>query len=80
MLIKCEVILNKKLGRGWKEEFVACFKSLLICVPGGNEGMSKDSQDGLSASQNRTRLLYKADVPINEMQLLVSPTGKSGGV
>jgi len=42
--------------------------------------MSKDSQDDLSASQNRTRLFYKADVPVNEMKLLVSPTDKSGGM
>jgi hypothetical protein len=68
VLIECEVILNKKLGRRWKEEFVACFKSLLISVPGGNERMSKDSQDGLSTAQNRTRLFYKADVPVNKMQ------------
>jgi hypothetical protein len=40
--------------------------------------MSKDSQDGLSASQKRTTLFYKADIPVSEMQLLVSPTGKSG--
>jgi hypothetical protein len=32
------VVLNNKLGRRWKEEFVACFKSLLISVAGGKEG------------------------------------------
>jgi len=37
-LIECEVILNNQFGRRWKEEFVACFKSLLISVPGGIEG------------------------------------------
>jgi hypothetical protein len=29
--------LNNKLGKRWKEEFKACFKSLLVSVPGGNE-------------------------------------------
>jgi len=42
--------------------------------------MSNGSQDDFSASQNRTRLFYKANVPVNEMQLLVSPTDKSGGM
>jgi hypothetical protein len=42
--------------------------------------LSKDSQNGLSASQNGTRLFYKADVPVKEMQLFVSATGKSGGM
>lgn len=37
-LSESEVILNNKLGRMWKEEFVACFKSILISVPGGNAG------------------------------------------
>jgi hypothetical protein len=32
------VFLNNKLGRRWKEEFVACFKLLLVSVPGGKEG------------------------------------------
>jgi hypothetical protein len=31
------VILNNKLGRRYKEEFVAFFKSLLKSVLGGNE-------------------------------------------
>jgi hypothetical protein len=41
-----------------------------------NEG----SEDALSASHDRSRLFsYKADVPVNEMQLLVSRPGKDGG-